>query len=193
MAWLVVGLGNPGKKYERNRHNVGFMALDAWARRLPDVTFRSKFSGEYAKVAHPTLGDVHLLKPQTYMNESGDSVQPAAAFLKIGVDEIIVLHDEIDLPFSDVRLKRGGGHAGNNGIRSLIERCGPEFARVRIGVGRPPPTFRGEVADYVLTDFSGEEKPQLQSMIDRAIEGTELTISVGLDKAMNAFHAAKKK
>ena len=193
MAWLVVGLGNPGRKYERNRHNIGFMVLDAWSRRLPDVTFRSKFSGEYAKAIHPKLGDVHLLMPQTYMNDSGDSVQPAAAFLKITNDNLLVVHDEIDLSFADVRLKRGGGHAGNNGIRSMIERCGPDFCRVRVGIGRPPPTFRGEVADYVLGDFAGDEKARLDDVINRAIDGIELAVALGIDKAMNQFHAAPKK
>jgi len=192
MAWLLVGLGNPGKKYERNRHNVGFMAIDAWARSLPEVTFRSKFSGEYAKAIHPKFGDVHVLKPQTYMNASGDAIQPAAAFLKIEVENILVAHDEIDLPFGEVRLKRGGGHAGNNGIRSTIERCGPDFCRVRIGVGRPPPSFRGEVADYVLSDFSSEEKPQVPALLERAVQGIELTVSLGIDKAMNTFHMTKK-
>ncbi|HWL87931.1 MAG TPA: aminoacyl-tRNA hydrolase, partial [Polyangiaceae bacterium] len=154
---LVVGLGNPGKKYEENRHNVGFIAADEIHRQGSFPEWREKFSAFYAKGDHNAL-----LKPQTFMNLSGDSVQPCAAFLKIEPSSIVIVHDELDLPFGDVRLKFGGGHAGHNGLRSIIQRLGtPDFARVRVGIGRPPATFRGDVADFVLTNFDPVEHAEL--------------------------------
>jgi len=141
--FLIVGLGNPGREYASHRHNVGFMAVDALWQQVRGEPFREKFSGEYARVTlagEPAI----LLKPMTYMNESGRSVQPALAFFKIAPADLIVLHDELDLPFRDVRLKFGGGHAGHNGLRSIMAHVGTgDFGRVRIGVGRPPPGFRG--------------------------------------------------
>ena len=184
---LIVGLGNPGKKYERNRHNVGFMVAErfARARALPD--FREKFSGLFAK------GDaITVLAPQTFMNLSGDSVQPAAAFLKVEPGRIVVVHDELDLPWKDVRLKVGGGHAGHNGLRSIIARLGtPEFVRVRVGVGRPPPGFRGDVADWVLSDFDAIERAELPDVVDRACAAVEKVVAEGAAAAMNAVNTKK--
>jgi peptidyl-tRNA hydrolase, PTH1 family len=184
MARLIVGLGNPGSRYEASRHNVGFLALDAlrsgWA--LPD--YKEKFSGVLTR---GEAGDraVVLLKPMTFMNLSGGSVQPAMAFLKVETNDVIVLHDELDLAFGDVRLKVGGGHAGHNGLRSIIERTGsPDFVRVRIGIGRPPPGFRGEVADYVLSAFDPIEKAQLPDVIVRAVDAVGKVLSLGLPAAM---------
>ncbi len=181
---LIVGLGNPGKKYEKNRHNVGFMAVDALAAKLglPDV--REKFSGVWTKG-----DDVAVLKPMTYMNLSGDSIQPCAAFLKVAPADIVVVHDELDLPFGDVRLKAGGGHAGHNGLRSTIERMGtPDFLRVRIGIGRPPPGFRGDVADYVLQDFDASERAELPDVIVRALAAIEKVVKEGAQAAMNVVN-----
>src|SRR4051812_21182127 len=167
---LVVGLGNPGKEYAAHRHNVGFMAVDELASRVRAVSFRDKFSGEYAKAeiaGEPAI----LLKPMTFMNESGRSVQPAMAFFKVAPKDLIVLHDELDLPFGDVRLKMGGGHAGHNGLRSIMASVGNgDFGRVRVGIGRPPPGFRGDVADYVLSGFDPVERASLPDLLKRAVE-----------------------
>jgi peptidyl-tRNA hydrolase, PTH1 family len=182
---LIVGLGNPGKKYEKNRHNVGFMAVDDLRASLGLADFREKFSGVWTKG-----DDVALLKPMTYMNLSGDSVQPCAAFLKVKPADILVLHDELDVPFGEVRLKVGGGHAGHNGLRSMIERLGtPDFLRVRIGIGRPPPGFRGEVADYVLHDFDPIEKAELPDVLARALTAVKKVITDGPQAAMNVVNA----
>ncbi len=186
--WLVVGLGNPGKEYASHRHNVGFMAIDALASAVRADGFRDKFSAEWAKGSHAGE-DVVLLKPQTFMNLSGQSVQPAAAFFKVPVEQVLVLHDELDLPFGEVRLKQGGGHAGHNGLRSLIERLGsPNFGRVRIGIGRPPPGFRGEVADFVLSPFSTDERPQIDGLLRRAHESVLDVLARGLTPAMNKLN-----
>ena len=170
---LVVGLGNPGRKYERNRHNIGFMVVERHARShgLPD--FKEKFSAVWTKGEIATGGQRHpiaLLEPQTFMNLSGDSVQPAAAFLKTEPAQVVVVHDELDIPWKDVRLKVGGGHAGHNGLRSIIGRLGtPEFVRVRVGIGRPPAGFKGDVADYVLQNFDALESAELADVVDRRL------------------------
>ena len=166
--WLVVGLGNPGKEYASHRHNVGFMATDLLAGAEKTGEFRENFPGTFA-TGELRGEEVVLLKPQTYMNLSGQSVQPCAAFFKIPAERVLVLHDELDLPFGELRLKVGGGHAGHNGLRSMIASLGtPEFARVRIGIGRPPPGFRGEVADYVLSGFDTMERAELPDILKRA-------------------------
>lgn len=182
---LVVGLGNPGRKYEGNRHNVGFVVVDELVRRHSLGDYREKFAGNYLK-GSLFDEDVAVLKPETFMNLSGDSVQPAQAFLKIEPSDVIVVHDEIDLPWKDVRIKVGGGHAGNNGIRSLIDRLGtPDFVRVRVGVGRPPPGFRGDVADFVLQNFDAIEKAELGDVVAKAVSAVEKILKLGLGPAMN--------
>lgn len=188
---LVVGLGNPGAQYADTRHNFGFLAVDALASRLKADPFRDKFSGELSR-ARAGDEELILLKPQTFMNVSGQSVQPAAAFFKVPVAGVVVLHDELDLPFGEVRLKVGGGHAGHNGLRSLIERLGsPDFVRVRLGIGRPPPAFR-DVADYVLARFSAEEKPLVAGLCDQAAEVVRELATRGVQAAMNRHNARKK-
>ena len=161
---LIVGLGNPGPDYARNRHNIGFMAADAIVRRHRFSPWRAKFAGEFAE------GDLAgeralVLKPMTYMNESGAAVVQAARFFKVPVEDIVVLHDEIDLAPGKVRVKKGGGHAGHNGLRSIDDRMGPDFSRVRIGVGRPGDPDR--VADYVLSDFSKAER---EGWVEKLVE-----------------------
>ena len=151
--WLFVGLGNPGKEYQKNRHNVGFMVLDAIIEQGAGVypDYRSKFQGF---VSEGRIGSrkVMLLKPQTYMNNSGQSVAQAARFYKIDPTNIIVFHDELDLASGDVRIKQGGGNAGHNGLKSIQAHLGTaDFWRVRIGIGRP--AYKGEVTNYVLGDF----------------------------------------
>jgi PTH1 family peptidyl-tRNA hydrolase len=192
---LVVGLGNPGRKYEKNRHNVGFMVVERLAQAHGLGDRREKFSGFWQKGEIATGGKrvpVAVLEPQTFMNCSGDSVQPCAAFLKVEPAEIIVVHDELDLAWGDVRLKVGGGHAGHNGLRSIIGRLGsPDFVRVRVGIGRPPPGFRGDVADYVLTDFDPMEKAELPDVVDRAVAAVEKVLAGGVAAAMNAVNTKK--
>lgn len=160
---LLVGLGNPGAKYARNRHNVGFMAVEAIADAQGFGPWRSKFQGE---IADGTLGSERalLLKPQTFMNLSGDSVQAAAAFYKVSPADIIVLHDELDLAPGKVRLKTGGGHAGHNGLRSITAHLGPDFRRVRIGIGHPGD--KRLVSNYVLSDFSKYDADWLDPFLE---------------------------
>jgi peptidyl-tRNA hydrolase, PTH1 family len=194
MLRLIVGLGNPGSRYEASRHNVGFRALDALRGSLGLPDYREKFSGAFTHgepAGHSSR--VALLKPMTFMNLSGSSVQAAMAFLKVDAPSVIVLHDELDLDFGDVRVKVGGGHAGHNGLRSLIE-CiaSSDFVRVRIGVGRPPPEFRGEVADYVLSGFDPVERAELPGVIAQAEDAVQRILSSGPQAAMNRVNAKPK-
>ena len=165
---LLVGLGNPGSRYAGNRHNLGFMAIDAIARRHRVVGFRSRFKGELADA--PIGGERRLLlKPQTFMNDSGESVAATARFFKIAPAEIAVIHDEIDLRPGKLRVKRGGGNAGHNGLRSIDAQIGPDYWRVRIGVGHPG--VRELVQPYLLHDFAAEEvrlwvKPLLSAVAE---------------------------
>ena len=190
--WMIVGLGNPGAQYASNRHNVGFMLVDAFARELNADAWKSKFSSEWCK-ARAKGEDLGLFKPQTFMNLSGQSVQPAASFLKIDAANILVVHDELDLPFGDVRLKVGGGHAGHNGLRSIIQCLGtPEFVRLRIGIGRPPPGFTGAVADFVLANFSADERPNLADVLSRAGSSVLDVLARGVTPAMNSLNTKPK-
>lgn len=187
---LLVGLGNPGREYEATRHNVGFVVVDELASRAGGPVFSKKFSAEQAR-ARVADRDVALLKPQTYMNLSGQSVQPAAAFFKVAVPDIVVVHDELDLPFGDVRVKVGGGHAGHNGLRDLIARLGADFVRVRVGVGKAPPSFRGDTAAWVLSAFSAVEARELSDVVARAADAVEDVLRVGATAAMNKHNAKR--
>lgn len=183
---LVVGLGNPGSKYAKNRHNVGFMVLDRLASGVGTTVSRIKFKGHYA-TASLEGRSVALLKPMTFMNLSGQSVVPARTFFNVIDANIIVVHDEIDLPFGAVKVKVGGGHAGHNGLRSIIAQLGGrDFIRVRVGVGRP---VHGEVADFVLSDFSQEERAWLPDLIDQSVDALRLVLAEGPHKAMNQVNA----
>jgi PTH1 family peptidyl-tRNA hydrolase len=178
---LVVGLGNPGSRYARNRHNVGFMAVDAIARRHGSPGFRSRFKGELAE--GPIGGErVLLLKPQTFMNLSGESVGEAARFFKILPSEIIVIHDEIDLRPGKLRVKLGGGSAGHNGLRSIDGLLGPDYWRVRIGVGHPG--IKELVQPYVLQNFSGEE---VTGWVEPLLGAVAETVPLLLSGAPDAF------
>jgi PTH1 family peptidyl-tRNA hydrolase len=190
---LIVGLGNPGREYAGNRHNAGFLVVDELRRRggLPD--FKEKFSGVWTK------GDlfgkpVAILQPTTFMNLSGDSVQPAMAFLKVPPEDVIVVHDELDLAWKDVRVKVGGGHAGHNGLRSIIQRLGtPDFVRVRVGVGKPGPGFKGDTAAWVLSNFDAMEKAEWPDVEGRAVAAVKAILESGAAAAMNAANVAKGK
>jgi PTH1 family peptidyl-tRNA hydrolase len=191
-VYLVVGLGNPEPRYARNRHNIGFAVVDELADRCDATSFKRKFSGELAR-AQLRDDDALLFKPMTFMNLSGDAVQPCAAFFKVPLERVVVIHDELDLPFGTVRLKKGGGHGGHNGLRSLVQRFGGgDFVRVRFGIGRPPPSWRGEVADYVLNDFSSEEREKLEQLVPKAAK-TVLDIAArGLAAAMKRTNTRPK-
>lgn len=186
---LIAGLGNPGPRYAATRHNLGFRLIDELARRcgVPASAFRERFHGE---IAPARLGEheLLLLRPQTFMNDSGRSVQAACTFYKIKPSDLIVAHDELDLPFADVRLKKGGGDGGNRGIRSVTAALGPDYVRIRLGIGRPPPDFRGDPADFVLQAFASTELPDVEKMLERGAEAVSLVTSLGLEKAMNRIN-----
>ena len=167
---LFVGLGNPGTKYARNRHNVGFMALDRIAEDHGFSSWRSKFDGQ---VAEGRLGGekVILLKPETFMNRSGDAVSKALRFYKLEPTDMTVFHDEIDLAPGKIRVKDGGGHAGHNGLRSIHQHVGPHYSRVRIGVGHPG--HKDRVAGYVLHDFSRADEDWLAPMLEGISKGAD--------------------
>lgn len=183
---LVVGLGNPGPKYEGNRHNVGFMVLDVLADRIGGK-FKAHKGG--AEVLEGRLGSrkVVLAKPRGYMNTSGGPVAGTARFYKVHPADIVVVHDELDLPFATVRMKLGGGENGHNGLRSITKSLGTkDYHRVRFGVDRPP--GRMDPADYVLRDFSLVERKELAFELDRAADAVEALLELGLEAAQNKFH-----
>jgi PTH1 family peptidyl-tRNA hydrolase len=160
---LIVGLGNPGPKYERNRHNIGFMAADEIVRRHSFGAWRSRFQSMVAE--GNIAGDkAMVIKPMTYMNESGRAVGEAMRFFKLAPPDIIVIHDELDLVPGKIRVKRGGGHAGHNGLRSITAHIGEDFCRVRVGIGHPGDKNR--VHGYVLSDFAKAEQPLLERTVD---------------------------
>lgn len=182
---LLVGLGNPGRKYAANRHNVGFMVVDELAKRWNASSYRDKFKGELAQAA---VGEqqVLLLKPMTYMNLSGEAVQAAMRFFKVPLQRVVCVHDELDLDFGVVRLKAGGGTAGHNGLRSMVQHCGGgDFVRCRVGIGRPA---RGRPEHYVLSDFSSLEGVELPEVLGLAAEMVETTVRQGVREAMNRHH-----
>jgi PTH1 family peptidyl-tRNA hydrolase len=187
--FLVVGLGNPGKEYAGNRHNVGFMAAEALAARVGAKFGRSKRA--HAEVAEGRLGfggpKLVLLKPLTYMNLSGAPVVSLAQFFKVPVANVIAVHDELDVPYGEVRAKRGGGEGGHNGLRSMSKSlASKEYARVRFGIGRPP--GRQDPADFVLSDFSGAERKELDFLVDRAADVVEAIVLEGVEWAQNKYH-----
>jgi PTH1 family peptidyl-tRNA hydrolase len=186
-VWLVVGLGNPGREYAQNRHNAGFLVVDEVARRARLDGFRAKFGGEI--VSGEVAGQkVALLKPMEFMNVSGRAVQRTAAFYQIEPKEMIVVHDEIDLPLGTLRVKVGGGHAGHNGVRSIIQDVGsPEFVRIRCGVGK-----RGQAASHVLGDFAKGERTEVDIMIQIAADAVEDVLRRGPLLAMNKYNVKDK-
>lgn len=187
---LVVGLGNPGVRYADTRHNVGFMVAD---RLVPDPSaFRAKFSGEFAQQA---LGvkRAGVLKPLTFMNVSGRSVRAAASFFKLDPGQIVVVHDELDLPFGQLRVKAGGGDAGHNGLKSVTAELGSsDYVRLRIGIGRPPPGFGGSVADFVLQAFPSVDRAVVDDVVTRAADSIGLIADRGLAAAMNTINQRSK-
>ena len=182
---LVAGLGNPGREYERTRHNAGWVVLDEVARRHGG-SWRSKFSGSLAEVR---LGDLRLalLKPETYMNDSGRSVGAAVRFFKVEPEQVLVAHDDVDLEAGRLQARAGGGLAGHNGLRSLAQHLGSqEFLRLRIGVGRPGRGDPRPVADWVLSPFSPDE--DAEALIARAADAVETIATDGLEAAQQRFN-----
>lgn len=183
---LVVGLGNPGREYAGNRHNVGFQVIEEVARRAGAPAARAKFGAELTEGA---LGGarVVLCRPMEFMNVSGQAVARAAGFWKIPPAQVVVVHDELDVPFGRLKLGTGGGAGGHNGIRSIMADLGtPDFARVRFGIGRPPPGWQG--ASYVLADFTRAEQKDLPDLVSLAAEAVEEIVTRGLTAAMNRFN-----
>jgi len=160
---LLVGLGNPGAGYSENRHNIGFMAVDEIVRRHSFSPWRKKFQAE---VAEGTVGGVKVLaiKPQTYMNRSGQSVGDAVRFYKVDPENVVVIHDELDLPLGRLKVKKGGGHGGHNGLRDIDAHIGKEYRRIRLGIGHPGD--KDQVTGHVLSDFAKGERPLLDKLMD---------------------------
>ncbi|SDI98634.1 peptidyl-tRNA hydrolase [Frankineae bacterium MT45] len=184
--FLVVGLGNPGPKYAGTRHNAGFFVVDLLAERIG-----GKFKAHKGRcdVVEGQLAGVPvvLAKPKSYMNESGGPVVAVSRFYKVPVERIAVVHDELDLPFGSLRLKRGGGEGGHNGLKSMTSALGSkEYARIRFGIGRPP--GRQDPADYVLREFAGAERKELPFLVDRAADSVEMLLTAGLERAQAQFN-----
>ncbi|WEV25786.1 aminoacyl-tRNA hydrolase [Streptomyces sp. 71268] len=189
--WLVVGLGNPGPEYAANRHNVGFMVADLLAQR---VGGRFKAHKARAQVVEGRIGPpgpanrrVVLAKPMSYMNLSGGPTAALSDFYKVPAARIIAVHDELDIDYGALRLKCGGGDNGHNGLKSLTKSFGPDYFRVRFGIGRPP--GRMDVAAFVLKDFSSTERKELDYFVDRAADAVEALILEGLERAQSAYNS----
>lgn len=188
-VWLVVGLGNPGPTYAANRHNVGAMVLDVLGARVGGA-FRTHKAR--AATVEGRLGGhrVVLAKPSSYMNESGGPVAGLAQFYKTDVENVVAVHDELDIPYGELRLKRGGGEGGHNGLRSITRSLGSkEYVRVRVGIGRPP--GRMDAADYVLRDFGGAERKDLGVLVEQAADAVELIVAKGLLEAQQQVHSPR--
>jgi PTH1 family peptidyl-tRNA hydrolase len=187
-TYLLIGLGNPGREYRDNRHNVGFMLID---RLIVRLNARGMKVQSKAIVTTATYEDRKLIlaKPQTYMNLSGQSAQGLLNFYKIPVENMLIAHDDLDIPFGTIRIRPGGGPGGQKGMASTIERLGTkEFPRLRIGIGRPP--GRMDPAAYVLQDFSRDEMKTLSEIVDRAAEAALTFVVEGLNKAMNKYNGS---
>lgn len=190
--WLVAGLGNPGREYERNRHNIGFAVVELLAGRIGARFGRHRRA--VADIAEGRLGvgvdaaPLVLLKPMTYMNLSGGPVVALANFYKVPAERIIAVHDELDLAFGVLRAKQGGGEGGHNGLRSMSQSLSTkDYHRVRFGIGRP--SGRQDPADYVLSDFSATERKELDFLVDRSADIVESIIKNGLEATQNMYHA----
>ncbi|AYN40917.1 aminoacyl-tRNA hydrolase [Streptomyces dangxiongensis] len=190
--WLIVGLGNPGPDYAMNRHNVGFMVADLLAERIGG---KFKRAGKaQAQVLEGRIGPVGpanrrviLAKPMSYMNLSGGPVNALKDFYKVPVANVVAVHDELDIDYGTLRLKLGGGDNGHNGLKSMTKAMGPAYHRVRFGIGRPP--GRMQVADFVLKDFSGAERKELDYFVDRAADAVEALVIEGLERAQGTYNS----
>ena len=184
--WVVAGLGNPGDQYRRSRHNTGFVAAAYLARRHGVELARRKFNGLYAEARVADVSTI-IVTPQTFYNRSGDCLSPLLGYYKVPPDRLIVIHDEMDLPFPQMRIKRGGSEAGNRGVRSVASALGtPEFIRVRVGVGHPGES--GEAVDHVLKPLTTEESRELDKILDRVADSVASIIRDGLERAMGVYN-----
>ncbi len=182
---LVVGLGNPGERYRNTRHNIGFMVAERLNERLSGGQAQAKFSGLWSDCISDGR-KIGILRPQTYMNKSGNSVNQAINWFKLDLDQIIVIYDDLDLPFGEVRLRRKGSAAGHNGLSSIMQQTGSqELQRLRVGIGRPS---HGDTVSYVLNRFSKEEEPELPAVIDHAVDAVLAWIEHDMDEAMGRFN-----
>ncbi|MFI1314821.1 aminoacyl-tRNA hydrolase [Streptomyces albidoflavus] len=189
--WLVVGLGNPGPEYAGNRHNVGFMVADLLASRAGGKfkAHKSRAQVLEARIGAPGPGSrrIVLAKPQSYMNLSGGPVTALRDFYKVPTARIVAIHDELDIDYGALRLKLGGGDNGHNGLKSMTKSLGPDYHRVRFGIGRPP--GRMQVADFVLKDFSSTERKELDYFVDRAADAVEALVVAGLERAQSSYNS----
>jgi PTH1 family peptidyl-tRNA hydrolase len=191
LTFLIIGLGNPGREYKDNRHNVGFMLIDRLAVRL-DVRMTRLQSRALVSAVQFEGQKLILAKPQTYMNLSGESVGGLARFYRVPLEQVLVAHDDLDLPFGSIRLRPGGGPGGQKGVDSTIKRLGTqEFPRLRIGIGRPP--GRMDPAAYVLQDFPAADLIDLSETLDRAAEAAFTFVREGIQAAMNKFNVSPKR
>ena len=187
MRYLIAGLGNPGSAYDNTRHNIGFRAAERAAERLGVKIGKKKFRSLCAEAIYSDK-KLLIIKPQTFMNASGEALREAKEFYKIALEQVIVVYDELDLPLGNIRVNRGGGSAGHNGIRSVIASLGSgEFCRVRIGIGKP--SGKKEGRDHVLSTFAADERDTAAEMVETAVEATLEIISAGVDSAMNKFNS----
>ncbi|MFC7470260.1 aminoacyl-tRNA hydrolase [Actinomadura keratinilytica] len=189
--WLVVGLGNPGPEYAGNRHNVGFMVADLLASRAGGKfkAHKSRAQVLEARIGAPGPGSrrIVLAKPQSYMNLSGGPVTALRDFYKVPTERIVAIHDELDIDYGALRLKLGGGDNGHNGLKSMTKSLGPDYHRVRFGIGQPP--GRMQVADFVLKDFSSTERKELDYFVDRAADAVEALVVAGLERAQSSYNS----
>lgn len=189
--YLVVGLGNPGRQYDNSRHNIGFLAVDELADRIGIKLTRQGFSSLY-NTGTICGNRVLIMKPQTYMNNSGVAVSQARNFYNIDNEKIIVIHDEMDLPLERIKIKKNGGSAGHNGIKSIIYHLGTDdFPRIRIGVGKP--VHKGEGINHVLSSFSDSEKVSIGKILEIVLDAVEKVISKGIVQAMNEINSKSEK
>ncbi|MEV7692668.1 aminoacyl-tRNA hydrolase [Microbacterium sp. NPDC089189] len=190
-TWLIVGLGNPGPRYEATRHNVGQMVVDEIAARRSESFRVHKANARVAEAwVRPGADKLVLAKPNTFMNVSGGPVANLAKFYSLPPERVIVIHDELDIPYDTLKLKTGGGHGGHNGVRDIAKALGtPEFPRVRVGIGRPP--GRQDPADWVLDPFGAAERPTLPILIADAADAAELLVTDGLLAAQQRWHAPR--
>jgi peptidyl-tRNA hydrolase, PTH1 family len=185
-VFLIIGLGNPGRQYKENRHNIGFKVIDRFSERLEFSFSRVQFRSLVADIRYKGIR-IYFSKPQTYMNESGQAAATLVKFFKIHPDKLLVIYDDVDLPFGTLRLRPEGGSAGQKGVASIIERLGTkEFPRLRVGVGRPPGQMPASA--YVLQNFTKQEAEFLPEILDRAVDASLTWITEGLESAMNKYN-----
>jgi peptidyl-tRNA hydrolase, PTH1 family len=190
-TWIIVGLGNPGPRYEATRHNIGQMVIDELASRRGETLRAHKANARVAETwLRPGAAKLVLAKPNSFMNVSGGPVASLAKFYGVPAERVVVVHDELDIPFDTLKLKTGGGHGGHNGVRDVAKALGtPEFPRVRVGIGRPP--GRQDPADWVLDPFGAAERPTLAIAIADAADAVELLVDEGLLAAQQRHHAPR--